>query len=186
MSKLSNFTKNKSLFCKTVWGQLELDNKENNTEKYGGIFSNRNRFVEEFKIIRETNNFQYIKKYIDYMENKFESKLPNIEAYETESKDILFVYSGDNEFDGWTKISNIYSNEIPSFVFIISKADMRKATVKPSAYYVKKFYERNGGNPTVVCATCGGSYKYSARYDHCKTKKHKIMVELKEKGLINL
>ncbi len=114
-------TKYPDLFKKTYWGSFIIDNISNITND---ILNNRNKFIEEFNIIKRNKLPQYIDKLIE--EYRKDLYLDHIECYKTSNNNYIIVSSpyGDIHKDnyinrGWIEYDKLYTKDACTYIITI-------------------------------------------------------------------
>ena len=129
LSKIKNYmvTSHPKLFEHVYWGNFDIRNIDLD---YIEIFQNRDKFVDEFQIVKRCKNTpQYVDKYIDYY-NKDKLHIDHREVYENQNVDYVLITSPYDSSEGnierhekcgWKHIYPIYGCGAVTFVRIIPK-----------------------------------------------------------------
>lgn len=173
--KFSDNTQNAKLFKNTYWGQFEIGNEHNKFEDFEQIFKNRDIFVNEYNIVKNTEKkTNLINDYLKYLDSQI-LNFDHSEVYKNIDGQYVIVISPYNigqELEGFIKIYELYNNEATTYVKKITKEEMKnEMSKKTQKEFMKEFIERQK-DKKYTCELCKGSYTYFNKSTHIKTKRH--------------
>ncbi len=110
-----------NIFKKYYWGAFIIDNQSGITND---ILNNRNKFIEEFNIIKYNKLPQYINRIIEaYRQNMY---LDHVECYKSSNNNYIIVSSpyGDIHKDnyinrGWIEYDKLYTKDACTYIITI-------------------------------------------------------------------
>jgi len=177
--KFSSNTKNEKLFKNTYWGNFELSKENNKYEDFEQIFKNRDLFVDEYKIVKNTEKKQrFICEYLKHLEKT--QKMDHTEVYiDSDGKYIIVnsPYGEEKQIKGFEMIYKLYASSATTYIKKITKEEMKNEIGgKTQKEFMKDFIEKEKGK-IYTCEICKGTYSYFNKSTHIRTKRHLKFIE---------
>jgi len=120
MNTLAEKTKYRNIYRGTYWG--EFIDREDDDQTH--IIKNRNKFAKNFKIKNKYTGAT-LNKLISRLKTKTTNKYDHIEAYRTEDKKIILIFSnyGDNEYKTthgrqFKKMYPLYATNATTYIMV--------------------------------------------------------------------